>query len=166
MTTYNTELADRVKDWLDDQEFNYDFDAEEGIVRYGLTLNNSKLSELHYVIRIQQDKILFYAICDVHVAEEYRIATAEFLCRANYGLSLGCFEFDFNDGEIRYRMTANCKNLLPTEEVLDDCFILPSVMFKRYGDELISVIYGFDNPKDAVEKAEQKLEEEQNIMRH
>lgn len=47
--------------------------------------------------------VLLYCICAVVPPEVTRPAMAEFLTRVNHGLSLGSFELDFDDGEIRYK---------------------------------------------------------------
>lgn len=39
----------------------------------------------------------------MNVPEDRRLALAEFLTRANYGLFIGNFEMDWQDGEVRYK---------------------------------------------------------------
>jgi len=50
-----------------------------------------------------QELIVFYSVCPLSVPEGRRPETADFLTRANYGLAVGNFELDFDDGEIRYK---------------------------------------------------------------
>jgi hypothetical protein len=50
-----------------------------------------------------QELIAFYSVCPLSVPEGRRQEVADFLTRANYGLALGNFELDFEDGEIRYK---------------------------------------------------------------
>jgi hypothetical protein len=52
----------------------------------------------------EADLVIFYSICPVKVPEERRFAVAEFLTRANYGSSLGSFEMDLDDGEVRCKV--------------------------------------------------------------
>jgi hypothetical protein len=47
--------------------------------------------------------VLLFCICGVVPHEVTRSAMAVFLTRVNYGLSLGSFELDLDDGEIRYK---------------------------------------------------------------
>jgi hypothetical protein len=51
----------------------------------------------------EQELIVFYSVCPLTVPESRRVEVADFLTRANYGLALGNFELDFEDGEIRYK---------------------------------------------------------------
>jgi hypothetical protein len=50
-----------------------------------------------------QELILLYSICPMHAPEGRRHELSQFLTRANYGLAVGNFELDFDDGEIRYK---------------------------------------------------------------
>jgi hypothetical protein len=50
-----------------------------------------------------KDLILLYSICPMRAPEDRRHEMSQFLTRANYGLAVGNFELDFDDGEIRYK---------------------------------------------------------------
>jgi hypothetical protein len=50
-----------------------------------------------------KDLILLYSICPLRAPEGRRHEMSQFLTRANYGLAVGNFELDFDDGEIRYK---------------------------------------------------------------
>jgi hypothetical protein len=52
----------------------------------------------------EADLVIFYSICPVKVPEARRFAVAELLTRANYGSSLGSFEMDLDDGEVRCKV--------------------------------------------------------------
>ena len=43
--------------------------------------------------------------------EEMRVPMAEFLTRANYGLRIGNFEMDFEDGEVRYKSSVDFEGI-------------------------------------------------------
>ncbi len=47
-----------------------------------------------------QDRYVFYSVIPVTAPEGRRIAVAELLTRANYGMLIGNFELDLDDGEI------------------------------------------------------------------
>ncbi len=53
--------------------------------------------------REEARQIVFYSLCPFTAPEDKRAAVAEFLTRANYGMVLGNFELDFEDGEIRFK---------------------------------------------------------------
>jgi hypothetical protein len=51
----------------------------------------------------EKDLVLLYSICPMRAPEGRRHEISQFLTRANYGLAVGNFELDFEDGEIRYK---------------------------------------------------------------
>jgi hypothetical protein len=53
--------------------------------------------------REDQQQFVFYSICSILAPKPKRSKIAHFLTLANYGLLLGNFELDYNDGEIRYK---------------------------------------------------------------
>ncbi len=153
--TYSPELAKTVKNYLDMNDWHYSFDEDKGIYKCGVNLKG-KVSECKLFIDIKDKAILNYAVINMRADESSRQKVAEFITRANYGLTFGNFEMDFDDGEIRYKMTVDCENQVPGYEVLDRMVVMPPLMFQRYGDGLLAVMFGFSEPKEAVEKSEEK----------
>ena len=152
---YSKALAAVVRDYLDKNDWHYTFDEEKGLYRCGVNLKG-KLSECRLFIDIKSKVILNYATIDTRADEESRARVAEFITRANYGLTYGNFEMDFSDGEIRYKMTVDCENQIPGYDVIDRMIVMPALMFQRYGDGLLAVLFGFIEPKEAVERAEKR----------
>ena len=54
-------------------------------------------------VKESQRQFIFYSVVPFLADEETRSEVAEFITRANYGLILGNFEMDFDDGEIRFK---------------------------------------------------------------
>lgn len=52
----------------------------------------------------------FYSVCPINIPEEFRQSAAEYIARANYGLRIGNFELDFNDGEVRFKTSIDVEN--------------------------------------------------------
>lgn len=57
------------------------------------------------------DQFLFYAAVGENTPESRRATMAELLCRANYGLILGNFELDMDDGEVRYKASIDVEDV-------------------------------------------------------
>ena len=79
----------------------------------------------------------FIRFFPVKAPEEKRGAVAAFLTRANYGLILGSFELDFDDGEIRFKVTAICGEQVLSPAVMERNFDMGFCMFDRYGEGLL-----------------------------
>ncbi|MEI7555256.1 YbjN domain-containing protein [Candidatus Chlorohelix sp.] len=54
-------------------------------------------------IKDDEEQFVFYSVCPETTPHEQRSAMAEFLTRANYGIIIGNFEMDFEDGQVSYK---------------------------------------------------------------
>ena len=89
--------------------------------------------------------------------EEERAKVGEFLHRANYGLRIGGFDYDYDDGQISYRVSLYCGDeefAPPTFEQIEYALIINLMMVSKYGDALLKVMFGLAEPKDAIETVE------------
>ena len=98
---YSVKIAKMVKRFLDEDDWNYDFNEEKGTFNFNLTLKG-KLQKVSYRVLIRKYDYTVYTVCPMS-ADDCKHQMAEFLSRANYGLANGNFELDFRDGEIRYK---------------------------------------------------------------
>ena len=79
---------------------------------------------------------------------------AEFITRANYGLKVGNFEMDMDDGEVRFKTSIDVeKDQLNRTQVSNLVYANVWTM-DRYLPGIFSVIYGSENPRQAVNKIE------------
>ena len=82
------------------------------------------------------------------------MAAAEFIARANYGLRIGNFELDFNDGEIRYKSSLDFEGAELTPSLIRNT-IYPAVQtLDRYLPGLMKVMYGAATSQDAIAEIE------------
>lgn len=131
---YSDEIAEVVKKFLEEDEWNYSFDDETGLFRFDLRIR-SKIQKINYAIDVHKDEIVIYGISPVAAdpdASECMVHMAEFICHTNYGIKNGCFEFDFEDGEIRFRSYIDCDNNMPSVEVVKNSVYCIAAMYKSY----------------------------------
>ena len=139
---YSIEIANIVKQFLTEDSWNFSFDEEHGIFKFGLRIKG-KIHSLKYFISIRTNEIIVYGICPIGVDEEdnkMMMEMAEFLHRVNWGLRNGCFEFDFRDGEIRFRSYIDCDKTLPSIESIKNSIFCTAAMFEKYGAGITSII--------------------------
>lgn len=154
---YSREIAQTVLRYLDDDEWNYDFDEELGLIRFSLSLS-SKIKHIKYYLDIDTESFNVYALCPLgaDMDDETTVReVSEFLHRANYGLRAGNFEMDFHDGEIRYKTYCYAKDSLPSVEAIQKSIFYPAAMFERYGDGILSILFGGLSAQDAIARCEQ-----------
>lgn len=98
---------------------------------------------------------------DLLVPIERIPAVAEFLTRANYGLPLGNWEIDMNDGEINFKNSVDVKGGALTEEMVKTLVVFSLECVNRYlpgiravvaGEEARSALEAIDGPTKVVIK--------------
>jgi hypothetical protein len=150
--SYSTQIANTVRKFLTADDWNFSFDDEKGIFTFNLSVK-TKMKKISYRVLINDNGYSVYAASPLG-ADDCLHEMAEFICRANYGLRNGNFELDFRDGEVRYKCYVNCDGQMPSTEIVKDSIYVPYFMMKRYGDGIISVIFGNQTAEEAVRTCE------------
>ena len=153
---YSQDIVDQIRSFLDDDDWNYEFNEERGIFKFGVNLE-SKLKSVRYFLPVRDNGYTVYAVCPINADKDdpdVMREMAEFICRANYGLRAGNFELDVRDGEIRYKIYVDCDDLIPSREVVRNSLIIPSAMFDRYAEGILDVMFRGSTAGDAIEKCE------------
>ena len=150
-------MIDAVRNFFEQDDWNCSFDEENSCFAGGIDLGeNFKIRTIQFIIFAHEDHLVCYHYCDINARESDINAVGEFLHRANYGLNRGCFEIDYNDGEIRY------KHRISLAEIKDDTYntmrammFIGADMFCTYGDGLLAVAFGLKSPADAIADCEE-----------
>jgi hypothetical protein len=108
--------------------------------------------------REAQQQFLFYSVCSANVPPALRPAAAEYLTRANWGLTVGNFEMDWADGEIRYKTGLEIEGDWPGTATAKRVVYTNLLMMDRYLPGLMAVIYGQADPAEALQQAEAEQE--------
>ena len=142
--TYSAEIAGAVDAFLKAEGLFYSFDEERGMFRFGMQYDG-RMQKMDIAVRIRDDYFIVYAIPPL-TANGCLPEMAEFIARVNYGLQNGCFEMDYEDGEIRFRTFVDCDGQLPGENVIRNGIYTAVAMMRRYGDGVAAVIFGAQTP--------------------
>ena len=162
---YSDEIVNVVKKFLAEDDRDYSFNEDTGIFRFGLRIR-SKIQNISYVIDVHDDEFVVYGMCPIGADcedPEMMAQMAEFICRANYGMTNGCFELD-RDGEIRFRSFVDCEDLLPSTSVVKNSVYCTAAMFKRYAAGIVDIIFGGAKAKDAITQCEGDLPSTENEL--
>ena len=160
---YSETIANAIKAYLNDDGWHYSFDEDKGLFKFGLTLSKGKIKKINYLVDVEDNEYVVYATAPIGADEEDKTMMAnmaEFICRANYGLSRGNFELDMRDGEVRFKYFVDCDGVTPTSDMVQHSIHCPAAMFKRYGSGIVDIIFGDTTAKEAVEKCEKATEDE------
>ncbi len=102
-----------------------------------------------------QQQFIFYSICPIAAPEDKRSAIAEFLTRANYGMTIGNFELDFSDGEIRYKTSIDVEGDDLTHALIKRLVYTNVMMMDEYLPGIKAVIEAGISPEEAIRAIEQ-----------
>ncbi len=108
---------------------------------------------LAYAAETQQ-QFMFYSISPVNAPMELIGAVGEFVHRANYGLHIGNFELDVNDGEIRFKTSVDVEGSELPFELARNVVYANVMQMDRYLPGLLAIIHGGMNAADAIAKVE------------
>jgi hypothetical protein len=100
--------------------------------------------------REEQEQLVFYSVCPVAAPEERRPTMAEFLTRANYGLAIGNFEMDWNDGEIRYKTSIDVEGDRLSVALVGQLVYANVLAMDRYLPGIVAVIESQASPAEAI----------------
>lgn len=153
---YSNQIANKLISHMEENEYRYDFDRENGIIRLNFNIK-SNLNRVRFVLQIRKTFYISYGCIDMKVKEEQCKEVAEYITRANYGLNFGNFELDMRDGEIRYKCTVDCDHCMLSGEMIERSLDVPIMMYQRYGDEMLKVMFGMMSADEAIKIAESDL---------
>ncbi|NMC32962.1 MAG: YbjN domain-containing protein [Veillonellaceae bacterium] len=139
--------------FLQEDNWRYEEIPGETAVRLSFTGQNARydcfgrVNEAHEVF-------VFYSIIPVRVPEAQRPLVAELLARINYGLNIGNFELDMNDGEIRYKTSIDIEGGDLTPRMAETLIAVNISTTDRYFPSFADVMYAGVAPVEAVARIE------------
>lgn len=140
---YSQEAAEFVRKHLDDINWRYYFDEDHGIFRFDVGIDG-KLSSISYSIRVGERGIMVLAYSPISPDsnnKEMMQTTVDYINRVNYAITMGNFEMDHEDGEIRYRFFINCEGGLPSDETIKDGIESGLYLYERIAEGLLGIIF-------------------------
>lgn len=151
--TSRSKLYSQIKQFFDDDNWRY----QELSNRPGVSLRYSGAHgsfDCYAYARDEQEQFVFYAVCSMKAPPDRRRDVAEFLSRANYGMIIGNFEIDFDDGEVRYKSAIDVEGE-DLSFTLAKNVVYPAVlMMDKYFEGLMRVIYGAADPAAIIQEIE------------
>ena len=112
------------------------------------------------IVRVfpESERLLVYSILTENVPVERRPRLAELFVRINYGLVLGNFEMDWEDGEVRYKTSMDLESITPTATVVRNLIFSNFFSTDRYFDVIEEAIHTEQALVDLLAAAEESDE--------
>ena len=146
-------IYDALKRFFDEDEWQYS--EIEGRPALSLSFAGKNGTWTCYA-RAEEEKqmFLFYSYCPVKASENKRPLLGDFITRANYGLFIGNFEMDYNDGEIRYKTSIDVEGTEINSALIKRVVYDNLAVMDKYLPGVMSVIYGGASPTEAIAEVE------------
>lgn len=97
----------------------------------------------------------FYSYFPINVPEDRQAKMAEFLTRVNYGIRIGNFEMDYENGEVRFRTSLDFEDQVLNYALISN-HVYPNVwMMDRYLPGLFAVVYSEKDPEEIIKTIEE-----------
>lgn len=108
------------------------------------------------IARVNEEDRLFqvFGICPITIPQGSRLDVCHAITRANWGLKVGKFELDMDEGRLHFHIA----NVVDGDQVSDGLFgrliAITLAMLDRYIPAILSVVYGNEPPASAVQRVE------------
>ncbi len=146
-------LFETLRGLLDEQEWEYDVEEEDEVAAFGYEGDTTQW-EVYVRTLPEEEQIVVYSVAPDVVAPERRAAAAEYVCRANFGLVVGNFELDFDDGLIRFKTGCDLEGLELNRTMLTNLVFANLSAMDDYLPGLLAVINNDKEPAEAIEVVE------------
>ena len=143
-------------DYLDSQYWHYTVQADGDpifVATMGMSLD-CRLYNCQVHVTASGKEIQSYAVCPIRAKPEVYQNVVEYITRANHGLKVGAFEFDYDDGEVRYHSCISCEESAPSSRDIERTVDITFLMMDHYGDGLVKNLMGFGDPEADIREAE------------
>lgn len=106
-----------------------------------------------------QHQFVFYSALSTYVPQNRRVAMSDFITRANYGMIVGNFEMDMDDGEVRFKTIIDTADAPLTVQQIKLHVYVNVITMDRYLPGVMKVGFGDAEPKEAVVAIESSPDE-------
>ena len=149
------QIVDALRDWLDGDNWHYEYDAENHVIRAGVNLDCKLRNARMFIIARADGSYVVNIVSPISGDPKNIGELVKYVAMANFGLANGNFDVDVRDGELRYKIYVNCKGLEKiSDQIIKDSIYVGWCMMERYGDGIAALAMGFSDAEAEIMKAE------------
>lgn len=146
-------VFEAVIDFLNADGWRFEEVTGQTAVRFGFTGRNARF-ECYGRVNEDHETFVFFSILPLRAPEEKRASLAELITRINYGMNIGNFEMDMNDGELRYKTSIDVEGGDLTQKMVETLVTVNLSTTDRYFTAFTDVLYANVSPAEAVGRVE------------
>ena len=142
-------LIDVVEEYLIEIGWKFEKDEDNDVIKTGVNAKNASFRLIIYSVEAK-DLLTVYVAQDNNVPENKRLLLAEFITRANYGLNLGNFDMDMDDGELGYKVSADLEGGTLSTDMVGNMVGAGVSTMDQYYPGLMAVLFSNATPEEAI----------------
>ena len=136
-------VFNQICNMLNSINFRYDTDRRDEDFRIICTVNGDDIPmKMYILVRPSREVVSLLSPMPFMTPEDKRVEMAMAVAVANYGLIEGTFDYDINDGEIRYRLTASYYQNILSEDYFNHMLQMAAFWIDKYNDRFMMVAKG------------------------
>ena len=134
-------------DMLDTRNWKYERHDDDLVIRSGIKGEDLPIEFIVYV-KPKNQVVQFISTLPFNIPEDKRVEGAIAVCVANYGLVDGSFDYDVNDGEIRYRLTSSYRDSYLGADLFEYMIMCAASTVDNYNDRFFMLSKGMISIED------------------
>lgn len=142
---------------FEEDDWNFEVIKDGEALKLEVSAENGNY-KCHAIADEETQTFRFYSIAPIKVPQFKRKEIADFIARANYGLILGNFELDMDDGEVRFKTSSYQSNMPLNFEVCKRLVYLNVKTLDDYFLGIMKVTYGDAYPEEAISLIEENFD--------
>lgn len=147
------EIKRAIEKYFHEQNWRYNFEENNFVFMTVFDIELENIKYVQYSIFVYDDHATSIMHFPLKVGAESRIAVSEFINRVNFVFDIGCWEFNPDSYEIRFRTNAFFQEITSgTNIAIARLIHLPYQMLNEIGNYLVKVISGQLGAQEAVEE--------------
>ena len=136
---------------LDSKGWKYDKFEDDLVIKSGIKGDDLPIEFLLFV-KPQNEVVQFMSRLPFDIPQDKRVEAAIAVCVANYGLVDGSFDYDIQDGEIRYRLTSSYRSSYLGDDLFEYMIMCAASTVDSYNDKFFMLAKGMMSVEDFIAK--------------
>lgn len=136
---------------LDENDWKYEKNDEKMVVHFIVQGDDIPMD---FIAAIDADRYLIRIMSRLpfNFGEDARVAGAIVTGQVNYKLAEGSFEYDYTDGEVRFKLTSSYRDSLISKDLFNYMIQLACWTVDKYNDQFLLVAKGLLSADEFIAK--------------
>ena len=145
------EVYNTLTSMLDNIGWTYEKNEEKLLIESGVKGDDLPVNFI-VLVNPKNQVVQFLSAMPFNIPEDKRVDAAIAVAVANYGLVDGSFDYDINDGEIRFRLTSSYRESFLSEELFEYMVMVSAATVDEYNDRFFMLAKGMITVEDFIKK--------------